>query len=71
MAGDAKGETVLHLAASSWYPDMMSWLVESGADVNWAGGKQDETPSSLSLSSFSIVLYLTVDYHNYVSDKTH
>ncbi|KAJ9484323.1 hypothetical protein VN97_g9055 [Penicillium thymicola] len=46
MARDANGETVLHLAilSRSWCPNMMSWLVESGADVNWAGGKQGETP---------------------------
>ncbi|KAJ5808825.1 hypothetical protein N7474_010094 [Penicillium riverlandense] len=42
MARNSKGESVLHLAA--WYPDMMSWLIESGADVNWAGGEQKETP---------------------------
>ncbi|KGO51226.1 hypothetical protein PEX2_032600 [Penicillium expansum] len=46
MATDAYGETVLHLAASSssWCPDMTGWLVEKGADVNCAGGKQGETP---------------------------
>lgn len=43
---DAEGKTVLHLAASSWNwcPDMMNLLVENGADVNWAGDKQNETP---------------------------
>ncbi|KAJ5871126.1 uncharacterized protein N7529_003479 [Penicillium soppii] len=46
MARDANGETVLHLAATSpsWCPNMMSRLVENGADVNYAGGKQGETP---------------------------
>ncbi|KAJ5346208.1 hypothetical protein N7452_004212 [Penicillium brevicompactum] len=46
MARNANGETVLHVAASSrsWCPNMVSWLVENGADVNWVGGKQGETP---------------------------
>ncbi|THC88226.1 hypothetical protein EYZ11_012330 [Aspergillus tanneri] len=46
MARDAGGETVLHLATRphSGCPGMMGWLVECGADVNWAGGKQSETP---------------------------
>lgn len=46
MARDANEETVLHLAASSstWCSSMLGWLVETGADVNWAGGKHGETP---------------------------
>ncbi|CAG7947443.1 unnamed protein product, partial [Penicillium salamii] len=46
MARDANGETALHLAASSssWCSSMLGWLVETGADVNWVGGKHSETP---------------------------
>ncbi|CAI7594375.1 unnamed protein product [Penicillium palitans] len=41
MARDANGETALHLAASSssWCSSLLRWLVETGADVNWVGGK--------------------------------
>ncbi|KAJ5642284.1 hypothetical protein N7490_006284 [Penicillium lividum] len=46
MARDSNDETVVHLAFSSWRfrLDTISWLIESGADVNWIGGKQHETP---------------------------
>ncbi|CAG8905346.1 unnamed protein product [Penicillium nalgiovense] len=46
MARDANGETALHLAASSssWCSSLLGWLVETGADVNWVGGKHSETP---------------------------
>ncbi|CAI7617316.1 unnamed protein product [Penicillium pancosmium] len=39
-------ESILHLAASSFVvtPDIITWLVENGADINWIGGKQHETP---------------------------
>ncbi|KAJ6118960.1 hypothetical protein N7471_013580 [Penicillium samsonianum] len=54
MARDANGETVLHLAVSSlsWCPSMLGWLVENGADVNWAGSKHSETPIFSAIRNF-------------------
>ncbi|KAL2698226.1 hypothetical protein AAEP93_010936 [Penicillium crustosum] len=56
MATDANGETVLHLASSSssWCPSMMGWLVENGADVNWVGGKHNETTIFYAIRNFYI-----------------
>lgn len=46
QARNPDGESILHIAASSLAitPDMITWLVENGADINWIGGKQQETP---------------------------
>jgi ankyrin repeat protein len=55
IARNAYGETVLHLAASSRSsrcPDMIGWLVTSGADVNWAGGQHRETPIFYAISHY-------------------
>lgn len=54
MARDSNGETALHLAASSssWCSSMLGWLVESGADINWAGGKHSETPIFNAIRTF-------------------
>ena len=56
MARDANGETVLHLAASSssCSPSLMDWLVENGADANWAGGQRNETPIFYAIRKFYI-----------------
>lgn len=45
-ARNLDAESILHLAASSFVvtPDIITWLVENGADINWIGGKQHETP---------------------------
>ncbi|CAG8275949.1 unnamed protein product [Penicillium olsonii] len=54
MARDAHGETALHLAASSssWCSGMLGWLVDTGADVNWSGGKHGETPIFNAIRNF-------------------
>ncbi|CAG8892962.1 unnamed protein product [Penicillium nalgiovense] len=54
MARDSNGETALRLAASSssWCSSMLGWLVESGADINWAGGKHSETPIFNAIRTF-------------------
>ncbi|KAI2671481.1 hypothetical protein DTO013E5_10051 [Penicillium roqueforti] len=56
MARDSNGETVLHLAASlsSCSPSLMDWLVENGADANWAGGQRNETPIFYAIRNFYI-----------------
>lgn len=55
LARNADGETVLHLAtlAGTRYHDLTHWLVQMGADINWAGGKQDETPLFYAIRGFS------------------
>ncbi|CAG7932406.1 unnamed protein product [Penicillium olsonii] len=46
----------LHLAASSssCSPSLMDWLVENGANANWAGGQRNETPIFYAIRNFYI-----------------
>lgn len=54
LARNADGETVLHLASLAGFRhhDLTYWLTQSGADVNWAGGKQGETPIFYAIRDF-------------------
>ncbi|KAJ6102610.1 hypothetical protein N7486_005037 [Penicillium sp. IBT 16267x] len=54
MARNSNNETVVHLAFSSWgcRPDMMSWLIETGADINCIGGRNHETPIFYAIRHF-------------------
>lgn len=53
-ARNAHGETVLHIAvlAGTEYNDLVPWLVELGADVNWTDGKKNETPIFYAVRGF-------------------
>jgi ankyrin repeat protein len=55
-AQNSDGEGVLHFAARSPFSsfDMINWLAENGADVNWVGGKQHETPIFYAIKRISI-----------------
>lgn len=52
-AQDTDGEGALHFAARSPLSsvDMIDWLAESGANVNWVGGKLHETPIFYAIKS--------------------
>ncbi|KAJ6105160.1 hypothetical protein N7523_010234 [Penicillium sp. IBT 18751x] len=71
MARNSDGETALHLAASSarFSFDMISWLTESGADVNWVGGKKHETPIFYSIRQYygHFGLDEALDFHVFLS----
>ncbi|KAJ5640353.1 uncharacterized protein N7484_008215 [Penicillium longicatenatum] len=79
MAKNSNNETVVHLAISLWgyRPDMLSWLIETGADMNWIGGKYHETPIFYAIRHFDErkgiesarkILSLGVDIHFRNSD---
>ena len=54
-ARNSEQESLLHAAFSISNPstDLITWLVQNGADVNWVGGKRQETPLFYAISRSS------------------